>query len=88
MSSREGDPSAAMAQQADQELRATLRLLASAEALRHPPGQEELRDRLTEARVHAATADNHLDLLQIHLEHVARGWQREQGGREQDFGRG
>ena len=87
VSPREGDPSAAMAQQADQELRATLRLLASATARRDLPDQDELRDHLIEARVHAATADNHLDLLQIQLERAARGWEREQGGREQGFGR-
>jgi hypothetical protein len=84
---REGDPSAAMAQQADQELRATLRLLASAAGRRDLPDQVELRDHLIEARVHTATADNHLDLLQIQLERAARGWEREQGEREQDFGR-
>jgi hypothetical protein len=84
---RASDPSAAMAQRADQELRATLRLLASSAALRELPDQDELRDRLIEARVHTATADNHLDLLQIHLEHVARGWEREPRGREQGLGR-
>ena len=82
----EGDPSAGMVQQADQELRATLRLLTSAGALRDVLDLDELRDRLIEARVHTATADNHLDLLQIHLEHVARGWDREHGGREQGRG--
>ena len=87
VSPREGDPSAAMAQQADQELRATLRLLALAAGRGDLPDQEELRDRLIEARVHAATADNHLDLLQIQLERAARGWEQEQGGREQDFAR-
>lgn len=84
---REGDPSVAMAQQADQELRATLRLLASAATRRDLPDHDELRDRLIEARVHTATADNHLDLMQIQLERVARGWEREQGGREQGLGR-
>lgn len=84
---RASDPSTALAQQADQEIRATLRLLASAAARRDLPEQDELRDRLIEARVHTATADNHLDLLQIQLEHVARRWEREQGGREQGFGR-
>ena len=84
---RGGDPSSAMVQQADQELRATLRLLASAAVRRDVPDQDDVRDRLIEARLHAATADNHLDLLQIHLEHVARAWERDQGGREQDFGR-
>lgn len=83
---KEGDPSAAMIQQADQELRATLRLLTAAGARRDQPDLDELRDRLIEARVHTATADNHLDLLQIHLEHLARGWAREQGGRQQGRG--
>jgi hypothetical protein len=87
VSPREGDPSAAMAQQADQELRMTLRLLASAAGRRDLPQQEELRDRLIEARVHVATADNRLDLLQIHLEHVARGWEQEPPSRKQGFGR-
>lgn len=86
-SSREGDPSAAIAQKADQELRATLRLLTSAGARRDVLDLDNFRDRLIEARVHTATADAHLDLLQIHLEHVARGWEREPGGREQGFGR-
>lgn len=84
---REGDPSAAMAQQADQELRATLRLLASAASRGHHGDQEELRDRLIEARVHTATADNHLDLLQIQLEHLARGWERDTRDRDQSSGR-
>lgn len=81
------DPVAVLTQQADHELRATLGLLASAAARRDLPDQDQLRDRLIEARVHAATADNHLDLVQIHLERAARGWEREQGGREQGFGR-
>jgi hypothetical protein len=87
VSPREDDPSAALARQAEQELRTTLRLLGSAAARRDRPDQDELRDRLIEARVHAATADNHLDLLQIQLERAARGWEREQGGREKGFGR-
>jgi hypothetical protein len=83
----ESEPSVTMAQRADQELRATLRLLASSAALRDVPDQDELRDRLIEGRIHVATADNHLDLLQIHLEHVARGWEREPRGRERGLGR-
>ncbi len=83
---RDGDPSAAIVQQADHELRATMRLLTSSGAQRDVPDLDELRDRLIEARVHTATADNHLDLLQIHFEHVARGWARERGGREQGRG--
>jgi hypothetical protein len=87
VSSPEGDPSAAMVQQADQELRATLRLLASAAALREVPDQDELRDRLIEARVHTATADSHLDLLQLNLEHAARGWETVSRTRDESFGR-
>jgi hypothetical protein len=83
---RHGDPSAAMVQQADQELRATLRLLTSAGALNDVLEPDELRDRLIEARVHTATADNHLDRLQIHLEHVARSWDRESWERGQGRG--
>lgn len=84
---RESDPAAALTQQADQELRATLGLLASTAARRDLPDRDQLRDRLIEARVHTATADNHLDLLQIHLERAARGWERELGDRGQGFGR-
>ena len=87
LAGRENDPVAALAQQADQELRATLGLLSSAAACRDLPDQDQLRDRLIEARVHAATADNHLNLLQIQLERAARGWEREPGGREQGSGR-
>lgn len=87
VSSRANSPSATMAQQADQELRATLRLLASAAARRDSPDQDELRDRLIEARVHTATADNHLDLLQLQLERVARGWEREAPDRDRGLGR-
>lgn len=87
VSSRENNPSATMAQQADQELRATLRLLASAAARRDSPDQDELRDRLIEARVHTATADNHLDLLQLQLERVARGWEREAPELDRGLGR-
>lgn len=83
----ESDPSAAMAQQADQELRVALRLLASAAALREVPDQDELRDRLIEARVHTVTADSHLDLLQLNLEHVARGWETASRTRDESFGR-
>lgn len=86
-SRRESDPSAAMAQQADQELRVTLRLLASAAALREVPDQDGLRDRLIEARVHTVTADSHLDLLQLTLEHVARGWEAASRTRDESPGR-
>jgi hypothetical protein len=87
VSRRESDRSAAMAQRADQELRATLRLLASSAALRDVPDQDELRDRLIEARVHTATADSHLDLLQLNLEHVARGWETAPRTRDESSGR-
>jgi hypothetical protein len=73
--------------QADQELRTTLRLLASAAARHEVPDRDDLRDLLIEARVHAATADSHLDLLQIQLEHAARGWEREPRKRDESFGR-
>jgi hypothetical protein len=77
----------ALSHQADVELRATLRLLASAATRREIHTTDDLRDLLIEARVHAATADSHLDLLQIQLEHVARGWEREPRTRDDSFGR-
>jgi hypothetical protein len=76
-----------LSHQADQELRTTLRLLASAATRREILDHDEFRDVLIEARVHAATADSHLDLLQIQLEHVARGWEREPRPRDESFGR-
>lgn len=76
-------PSSTLTNQADQELRAALRLLTST-AIPDGRHQDEVRDRLIEARVHVATADNHLDLLQIQLERVARAWERE----GPDLGRG
>jgi hypothetical protein len=81
------DASSALSHQADQELRTTLRLLASAANRRAMPDPDVLRDLLIEARVHAATADSHLDLLQIQLEHIARGWEREPRPRDESFGR-
>jgi hypothetical protein len=81
------DAPCALGRQADQELRTTLRLLASAANRRGIPDRDELRDLLIEARVHAATADSHLDLLQIQLEHVARGWEKEPRTRDESFGR-
>jgi hypothetical protein len=81
------DASLSLSHQADQELRATLRLLASAATRREVPDRDDLRDLLIEARVHAATADSQLDLLQIQLEHVARGWEREPRPRDESFGR-
>jgi hypothetical protein len=81
------DPIERLAAQADHELGATLRLLASAAARRDAPDRDEVRDLLVEARVHAATADNHLDQLQIRLEHDARAWEREPPMRGESFGR-
>jgi hypothetical protein len=79
--------SLALSHQADQELRATLRLLASVASRRQIPDRDEVRELLIEARVHAATADSHLDLLQIQLEQVARGWEHEPRLRDESFGR-
>lgn len=76
--------SSALSSQADQELRAALRLLASTAIQPDGQHQDAVRDRLIEARVHVATADNNLDLLQIQLERVARSWGRE----GPDLGRG
>jgi hypothetical protein len=76
-----------LSHQADQELRTTIRLLASAATRREISDHDELRDVLIEARVHAATADNHLDQLQIRLEHIARGWEREPPTRGHSRGR-
>jgi hypothetical protein len=64
-----------------------VRLLPGVAARRDLPDHDVLRDRLIEARVHAATADNNLDLLQIQLEHDARGWERESPGGERGSGR-
>ena len=83
----DGDPVERLAAQADHELRATLRLLASAGARRDAPDRDELRDLLIEARVHAATADSHLDQLQIRLEHIAREWERDHPTRDESRGR-
>jgi hypothetical protein len=83
-SRRGDDPTAILTIQADQELRAALRLLASTTMQPYDQHQDAVRDRLIEARVHVATADNHLDLLQIQLERVARSWNRE----GPDLGRG
>jgi hypothetical protein len=82
-----GDAPPRLTHQADQELRAALRLLASAAGRQEVPDRDGLRDLLIEARVHAATADKHLDHLQIRLEHVARGWQRERRARDESSGR-
>lgn len=79
-----GDPVSDLVQQAGTEVAMGGRLLALAAAQRPLFGRDEVRDLLIEARLHVATADNHLDLLQIQLERVARQWgcERESGGRE------
>lgn len=59
-----------------------MRLLVSAASRHESAGQDELKDLLIEACVHTATADGHVDRVQIQLEHVARGRQREQNGRD------
>jgi hypothetical protein len=82
---REGGAPPSLSRQAEQELRTTLRLLASAAARQEVSNPDELRDLIIEARVHAATADNHLDQLQIRLEHVARGWECERPSRGESF---
>lgn len=83
----EGYPAESLAAQADQELLATLRLLTAAAARRDETGRDDLHDSLIEARVHAATADNHLDQLQVRLEHIARAWEREPPARGDARGR-
>ncbi len=83
-----GDSDVRLTHQADQELRVTLQLLALAAARRETSNRDELRDLLIEARVHTAAADNHLDLLQIRLEHLARRWEdREPPTRGESLGR-
>jgi hypothetical protein len=83
--SREEAAAESLSLGAEQELRATIRLLASAASRHAPPNGDALRDVLIEARVHAATADNHLDQLQIRLEHVARRWEGERPARGDSF---
>lgn len=82
-----GDQLLTLRHQADHELRTTMRLLTIGAAERDAADRDELRDLLIEARVHAATADNYLDQLQIRLEHVARAWVREPPTRDQSQGR-
>ncbi len=83
-----GDSDVRLTHQADQELRVALQLLGSAAARREAPDRDELRDLLIEVRVHTAAADNHLDLLQIRLEHLARRWEeREPPTRGETLGR-
>lgn len=57
--------------QAQDELMITSEILLTAS---HPSGQRSLRDQLIEARLHTATADTHLEHLQLHLERTARSW--------------
>jgi hypothetical protein len=45
-------------------------------------GTADARDLLIEARIHAATADANLDLLQIQLERSARVWELPDRGRD------
>jgi hypothetical protein len=69
-----------LAYQAYDEISITKRLLADADP--HRLGTADARDLLIEARIHAATADANLDLLQIHLERTARAWDLPDRGRE------
>jgi hypothetical protein len=57
--------------QAHDELIITSEILLTAS---HPSGRRSLRDQLIEARLHTATADTHLEHLQLHLERTARSW--------------
>jgi len=75
---RPGNPVSDLVHQAGAEVAMGERLLASAAGQPQLSGRDEVRDLLIEARLHVATADNHLDLLQIQLERVARGWERDQ----------
>jgi hypothetical protein len=74
---RANDPVSGLVHQAGTEVAMGERLLASAAGRGLLSGGDELRDLLIEARLHVATADNHLDLLQIRLERVARAWDRQ-----------
>lgn len=69
-----------LAYQAYDEISTTRRLLADADP--HRLGTADARDLLIEARIHAATADANLDLLQIQLERTARAWELPDRGRE------
>ncbi len=75
---RTSDPVPDLIHQAGTEVAMGERLLASAAGRTQRSGRDEVRDLLIEARLHVATADNHLDLLQIQLERVARGWERDE----------
>ena len=76
---RPGDPFSTLVHQAGAEVAMGERLLASAVGQRRVSGHDEVRDLLIEARLHVATADNHLDLLEIQLERQARRWEPERG---------
>jgi hypothetical protein len=69
-----------LAYQAHDEISVTRRLLADVDP--HAPRSAETRDALIEARIHAATADANLDLLQIQLERAARAWELPDRGRD------
>jgi hypothetical protein len=47
----------------------------------HPSGRGDLRDLLVDARMHAASADSHLDQLQIQLERTARSFTLDRSSR-------
>ncbi len=79
---RTSDHVSDLVHQAGTEVAMGERLLASAAGRGQLSGRDEVRDLLIEARLHVATADNHLDLLEIQLERVARGWERDGLGRE------
>jgi len=81
---RTSDPVSDLVHQAGTEVAMGERLLASAAGQRPLSGRGEVRDLLIEARLHVATADNHLDLLQIQLERTARGWEWERGSAGRD----
>jgi hypothetical protein len=74
-----GNPDSALLRQAGAEVAMGERLLASAAGQPQLSDGDEVRDLLIEARLHVATADNHLDLLQIQLERQARSWEPERG---------
>lgn len=76
MSFGRADSTAVLAYQAYEETCVTRRILVElADFDVHRP---EGRDLLIEARIHAATADANLDLLQIQLERTARAWETPQ----------
>ena len=74
------DSPTVLAYQAYDETSVTRRLLANVDSLSVKSADN--RDLLIEARIHAATADANLDLLQIQLERTARAWELPEPGRE------